>query len=515
MPDGGESSERVDGRRDRGHRGRVLRAPILAVIVAALVIGGLVDRTGTSGHAAAVPIVQPVPVAAPQAALSSSWFCAGATNSGLMPGRVDIANSGTSPAAGVVTLIPSSGASRQVSVTVAAHSLVSVGETVPGGGTWVGAIVDIDAGSVGVDQVIQSTLGVVATPCATSGSSHWYFANGFTLINAGVEISLLNPYPTDSVVDLSFTTNEGVEAPEDFQGLVVPGDGLLTVNLGTHLRRRTAIATTVSARTGSVVAWKTDWAVPPKSGEVVMGTPAANAPLADPAWPDPGLTLTLGSPSAGTSWTWPDGLTGNGINEQYLIYNPGPSTADVRLSIGLAQGTAEPFDLSVGPYEVLVVVSQQEARIPSGVPHSAVLVSVNGVPVVAERVVASGGGSEGSADWAGLGELFGGRIAATQWLVPIAVGGRGYAGSVTVYNPGLEPVKVSVAGMGHGRVTPIGGAAPVSVGPGQRAAISLNSAGSVRGSLLVDATGSVYVQTEFFRVGQQGTSLSFAVPLSP
>ena len=94
------------------------------------------------------------------------------------------------------------------------------------------------------------------TPCATSGSARWYFTYGQTLVNAGEEISLLNPYPADSVVDLSFTTDQGVEFPVGFQGIVVPAGGLVSVNIGDHLRRRQQIATTVIARTGRVVAWE-------------------------------------------------------------------------------------------------------------------------------------------------------------------------------------------------------------------------------------------------------------------
>jgi hypothetical protein len=517
--DPARATRRGPGGPRRGGSGRpvgvsVLRAPILVVIVAALIVGGLVDRMGAPADSAAVPVVEPVPVAAPPAALSSSWFCAGASGSkpSALLGRLYIANSGNAAVTGVVTIIPSNGHNRVAPLTVPAHSSALIPETVPGGAPWVGAIVDLDAGGVAVDQEVYGSLGVVATPCATSGSSHWYFANGFTYINTGVEISLVNPYPTDSVVDLSFTTDQGVEAPEDFQGLVVPGDGMLNVNLASHLRRRTAIATTVTARTGSVVAWKTDWASPPKPGQVRLGTPAASAPLADPAWPVPGVTLTLGSPSAGTTWTWPNGLTGGGLAEQYVIYNPGPSTADVKLSVGVAEGTSEPFNLSIGPYQVLPVVSQQQARIPAGAAHSAVLESTNGVPVVAERVIV---GSGGSAGWSGFGELMGGRVVAPDWLVPLAVGGTTFSGSLVLYNPGSAPVTVRIHALQNGKVSALRGIGAFTIQPGQRRPVLLDVAGSVQEPLIVQANGPVYTESDFYQKGGQGISLSFGVPLTP
>jgi hypothetical protein len=496
----------------------VRRAPILFAVVAALLVGGLLDRIGATAQGPQASLVEPAPVAAPSTALSSSWFCAGATDNGTgdhpvdAPGQVVIANSGQAPVSGDVTLVPVDGADRTVPVTIGADSSAVVNESVPGGAQWIGSIVDIDAGGVAVAQVIDSSLGKVSAPCATAGSSTWYFATGFTLVNAGVELSLLNPYPSDSVVDLSFTTDQGLEAPEDFQGLVVPARGMLSVNLGSHLRRRHFIAITVAARTGRVVAWKTDYVLAPGAGSVLVGTPAAANPLADPAWPQMGLTVTLGTPSAATTWTWPDGIAGDGADEQYDIYNPGPATAYVRLSLRLAQGQAEPFDLAVGPYQVMPVISDQQARIPSGVPHSAQLRSLNGVPVVAERWI-SGTGPTG---WQGIGELLGGRIPADGWLVPVTQIDPDHASYVILYNPGVAPVQVKIEALAGGQQVPLNGLAPTVVGPGLRVALYLNQYEAAPGAaLVVSATGPIYVESDSYgKNGTAGVSLSFGVPMT-
>ncbi len=218
-----------------------------------------------------------------------------------------IANSGAAAVPGVVTLVPSSGRAVRIPVTIPAQGRKVIAEDVRQGSPWIGAIVDIEAGGVAVQQEVSGPLGNSSAPCATAGSSQWYFAAGATLVNAQVGLSLLNPYSTDAIVDLSFTTNQGVEAPEEFQGLIVPPDGLIAVNLGDHLRRRQFIATTVTARSGRLVAWKTDVVTPPTSSEVLLGTAAADGPLSDPAAPIPGVTLTLGVPDTATSWTWAGG----------------------------------------------------------------------------------------------------------------------------------------------------------------------------------------------------------------
>jgi hypothetical protein len=477
-------------------------------VLAALIVGGLIDRAGAPAAAPAAPVVEPVPVAAPVAALSSSWFCAGARD-GWVPAQVVIANSSANPVTGTVTLVPSQGTNRQVPIQVGPRSSLSVPETVPGGSAWVGAIVDVGGGGVAVDQLVTAAQDYSAQPCASSGSTQWYFPSGMTLINAGEAISLLNPYPTESIVDLSFSTNQGLEQPQDFQGIDVPANGLVTVDLGSHLRRRTAIATTVTARTGSVVAWETQWVNPPANGQTLIGTPAANNPLADPAWPVSGISVMLGSPSAGTSWTWPDGLAGNGINESYVIYNPGSATAEVRLSLNLEQGSAEPFDLAIGAGQVVPVVSAQQARIPSGVAHSAMLQSTNGVPVVAARVVSASGVVNG------IDSLLGGRISGSQWLVPMAISDRHHTGRLVLYNPGLQAARATVTLLINGQQVPVNGVGPLTVPPGRRLAVSLPALRGGGGPLVISSSAPVYVESDAFGgVLTRGISLSWGVPLS-
>ena len=489
----------------RLHRtgGGVARAPILMVVLALLAVGGLVDRQAAPAAPAAAALA-PVPVAAPANALSSSWFCAGATDSagGLAPGRVVVANAGSTVLDGTVTLIPTKGPVVRVPVSVAPRSRRSVGEVVPGGTPWIGAVVKLDGGAAAVEQEIDSPLGESSDPCATSGSRQWYFAAGATRVNAGVEISLLNPYPTDAVVDLSFTTEQGVEQPQQFQGVVVPAGRLTTIGLGSHLRRRTEIATTIVARSGRVVAWKSDIVTPPAPGGAA----------ADPPAPVAGVTVILGAPSPATLWTWPDGVAGDGIDERYVIYNPGPGTARVQLSLQLDQGSAEPFDLSVGPEQVTTVVAGQEARIPAGVAHAAVLRSTNGVPVVAERTVAATAPSPRT----GLGELFGGRVAAEGWLLAAGRATAAYDQWVVLYNPGTEPVQASIAALAGASTSPMPGLASLAIDPGGRLAVRVNAhVPHVAAALEVLATGPVYAESDQYGTGSTpGVGLSLGVPLT-
>ena len=206
---------------------------------------------------------------------------------------------------------------------------------------------------------------------------------------------------------------------------------------------------------------------------------------------------------------WADGQTGNGINEQYVVYNPGTATADLRLDVDLDQGVAEPFDLTVPPAQVVQVVSSQEVRIPPGVGHSATLSSVNGVPVVAERTLSATSPSP----WSGLGELMGARLVATDWLIPATGADADHAGRIVVYDPGV-PV----------RLTRRGPQRPVRVvlktlvvDSGRRAIVPLNAFGAVLDlPIVVHASGPVYVESDLYGTrGTPGLNLSFGVPLTP
>jgi hypothetical protein len=332
--------------------------------------------------------------------------------------------------------------------------------------------------------------------CATSGSNKWYLPTGQTRVNASETILILNPYPTDSIADLSFTTDQGVEQPQDFQSLDVPPDGLIAIPLGSHLRRRASIATTVSARSGSLVAWSEEMITPPTTGQPIVGTPQASAPLADPAAPVPGISLTLGSPAAGLSWEWPDGLDGDGVDEQYVVYNPGKETADVSLAIGLQQGSAEPFQLTVGPGQVVPVISGQQARIPSGAPHVALLTSTNGVPVVAARSVAAK-----TTSMSGIASMLGEQLSSRNWLVPWSATDSGYRGQLIVDNPGPGPASVTVTIAGE----------PVTQSIGSAGRLALAVTPKSPSPLTVSADQPVYVEYDLYHGAY---SLSSAIPLS-
>jgi hypothetical protein len=494
-------------------RARIARLPTVIAVVVVLVVGILVGRQGPS-PAQAQPRSAVGPEAAPAAAFSSSWFCAGATDTtnGFAPGQLVITNAGSRLLEATITFVGNNRTHRTATVAVGADDRRLVSEAVPGGSPWIGAMVDLDGGAATVEQELVGSLGTATEPCATAGSTSWYFTNGATRINASSVVTLLNPYPDSATANFTFTTNEGVEAPGAFQGVDVPPDSLVAVDLGRHLRRRSRIATSVGVSAGRLVAWQTEIVSPPPKGTPFLGTRAASRPNADPASPVFGVTETLGAPSVATSWYWPQGSTAAGLDEQYTIYNPGTHTAQVKLAVSLPQGSAEPFTVSVGPEEVVPITAAGQARIPSGSTYSVSLASDNGVGVVASRTVSA----QAPSVIRGIGGLLGARQPAKQWLLGAGAVSADLDEEIVLSNPGDTTVTVSAQRVASGRRQAIPGLS-VRLGPG---AETLWNLGAVRpapsNALLVSGTGPIVVGSELIgRKHAAGVSLSLGVPLAP
>lgn len=484
----------------------VPRIGILVVVAGVLVAAGLADRP--AGTSAAAPAAVAMPIAAPPAALSSSWFCAGAIGQPAhqADGRLVVANAGSRALKGTVTVIPSAGPPTTQAIAVGADNRVTVVETAGGSAPYIAAVVALDGGQAAVQQVVAGPDGATSsTPCATTGSNSWYFPAGTTQEAATLQVSLLNPYPDDAIADLSFTTEQGQENPQDFQGIVIPANHVVGLDLGSHLRRRAAVATTVKLRVGRVAAFATQ-VVHTQSQAAAAAAPPGTVP-----W-TPGLSVVLGSPSPGTTWWWPDGAAGDGFNEQYVIYNPGAAEARVTVSVDLDQGSSDPFQLTVDPHSVVAVVSNSESRIPKGVGHAVTLRSTNGVGVIAERMVQA----VAPAPQTGLAQVPGSRLLGRHWLLPGTGIADGVTQSVVIYNPGTAPVSVAVKHLSDGQLLGLSGSEEIRIAPNHRfvvAADAQNPNPALSDAVVIESSGPVAALRSSSPVKGPGIDESLGVPL--
>lgn len=469
------------------------RLPAVIVIVALLVVGLVVDRQapasgGGAGAGRAAVLATAMPSVAPATALSSSWYCPGATAvpGGQADGTVVIANVGARPLDATVTVVPSTGTAKAVPVTVGPRSRTTVHEADVVQAPQAAVLVELRGGGGAVEQQVDGPSGRDVTPCASTASDHWFFATGSTDKGDSFLLALFNPFPGDAIIDLSFVTGEGPTVPADFQGLVVPARGLRVVDVGEHVRRRPEIATSIVARTGRVVAGRLQ----------TRTTPA-------------GMTDTLGAPSVGTEWTFPDGLTADAVTERYHVFNPGSREAQVVVDLALDQGDAEPVTLSVPPLSSLDLLANDEPRIPKGVGHAAVVRTTNGAAIVVERTIEA----VKPAIRTGLADILGSPRSAARWV--LAAGGTGSAQDETValVNPGDAQVTASFSSLG-GPQAAVPGLDHVEVPAGRRTVVRLGDhLNQEQLSLLVSATGPVVVERDLARVGKPGLAATIGIPL--
>ena len=466
------------------------RGPALLAF-AALLVAGVVADVAVHAPQAAKAAPRPVmPTAGPASALSSTWYCplATADKAGQASGTIVVSNPARTRLSGTITLFTVQGKPVKVSVSVPALSRTSIREADHLQAPFVAAEVDLDGGLGVVEQVVSGSLGDSISACSSTASTQWNFAEGNTSKDAVLLLSLFNPFPEDAIVDLSFTTDQGRAIPDAFQGLVVPGRGVIVVNVGDHVRRRDEVSTTVSARSGRVIA-----------GKIQTFSGGGHK----------GIALVLGAPQLGRMWYFPDGFVTDGVTEKFHIYNPGSKEAQVQLSFALEQGAAEPFDITVPPGSRYTLTASGETRIPKGDAHAVTAKSTNGVPVVIERTI----DSLSPAPRQGYTDLLGAQAAATDWV--LAAGGttETFDEWVVVLNVSGTTAHVDFGALANGQTLPIDGLQDTTIPAGQRRGFRIGD--HIKRSdlpMTIHSTVPVVIERGMFRVGGLGMASAIGIP---
>jgi len=406
------------------------RWALLGMVVVVLAGLAVLDRgiARTAPAPAAVPLAAE---AAPAPSESSSWYCAGGSGGGNgVPGAtVYLTNTTRTPVAGTVTVGNESGTAATSRVEVPPGGQVAV---VPGQlarGAWLAARVDLDRGGVVATQTMGPASAWAVAPCASTASPTWYFASGSTAPGSRLLLALFNPTTTPAVVDTTFATAGGkMSQPAPFEGVVVAPGQVVVADVGTYVQDEPLVATTVSARSGAVVADE----VEARQGVVA------------------GLSLRLGVPAPRPSWSLPGIEDPAAGSSSLAVLNPTSRAEEVQVDVQLETGPAAPFDQVVGPGDVWQLETSSARRIPAAQPFT-VHVSTRGAGggVVVDRVVSSTGSTgganagAGSAASAGAGAPGWGSVPAAAavpgllvWALPGPVG------------PGSSPPRLGLSSLG-------------------------------------------------------------------
>jgi hypothetical protein len=515
-------------------------------ILSGVLAGGLVlqaaDRTDTGDAAGGAAVVAGValPASAPPGTLSSTWYCAGgsATAGGVADHLLLIANPTDEDRTATITvlaggfaapaIIPGDAAAESTTTTTAAvtttteapapvaptivdlpaQSRVDLALSSLVDAPLAGAIVEVDGGQVAVEHQITGADGGTATaPCSTTASTSWSFPWGVTARGARELLVFMNPFPDDASLDIAFATDEGARDTLRFRNFVVPGRSVVGAYVDDPggAQRKEQVSAQVNVRSGRLVVDRIQ----------IFG--------GDDDDDREGITLGLGAPVPAETWTFPDGMLAEGIREQFVVFNPSDDVAEVEVEFRLeapeTNPAPEPFELTVlpGRFSILELPDPLAApddlpRLPMDVPHSAIVRSLNGVPITAERVVISSGSST-----VGVGAALGSPVAAPTWYF---AGGGIVPGQrdvyLTLFNQSNDEIATfSVIALADGQPLALPDLQNREISPGGRVAIRLSDHTELeRLALVVQADGPVVAERRFYRVNGRGISQSIGIPLA-
>jgi hypothetical protein len=478
--------------------GKVRRGSILLVL-AALLAGAIVyDGRASSSQASAqrVDAVTDGPAVPDAESLSASWYCAEGTSS--PDGRADetilIASVSDARTEATVTVMPGGSAapvSRTVRLAARAEARVRVADLVATPEPAV--VVEVVGGQAVVAHELAANDDVATEPCTRSASSDWYFAGGTTLKGSQQFVALFNPFGDDAIVDVTFLTDDGVQEPDGAQALVVPRRSRVSVPVHDLVPRQRNVAVRVQARSGRVVA---------ERSQLFDGT-ASEGEIARR-----GIALSLGAQSPRRDWYFANGTKSAGAGGVVGVANFGASTTTVEVDVALEGDLTLPAQSISVPARGVVAVDVA-AGVPSGSDYAVTVIARDleghSAPVVAELFEwwPESSASTGAATTLGSTRL------ARRWVV--ALPAAKVAGVVTVLDPGARPLTADLLVFDAGDVTGPPSAPERAVDAGRFAEFVLDDLGADGDHVLV-VTADRPIAVGVTYTGPAGAAASAAIP---
>lgn len=508
------------------------RAPAVLLLLG-LLVGLFVLQS--SGRAADDTSDMALEVGGPVAAVGedqgSTWYCAAGfgTPDAQNDHRVIVTNDSDQVATGSLTIFPSlldtvgnpvpfERAVQPLEIAPYSQQVVSLAPIVASldpllatnTGSFVGALAEFSAGGVSVEHATITPFGRDIAPCSTTAGTNWWFASGTTTSDVSYQLYLLNPFPDDAVVDITFLTDGGVRTPSTFTGRLIPSQSLTMLDLSPSFAPWDQVTAEITTRTGRVVA------------ERIQLFRNEQGPV--------GVSLTPGVNVMAEQWFFPAGAAAPGTAESYVIFNPNDEPAEVEFELkpdsadragdiaplGVSMGANERWvvNVSVHPAHPVSTVATIDATTVAG-RGERFFVSVrsfNGVPIVVERILTRPvDQARGVATSFGLTRSSTSQVLAIpQWLETDVPEDAARRGELAVLNPAgdtISRVEVWVGG---------GGAAAVlreqaELAPRRRAAFDLNTL--LRpGDTWIRVVSSSGTMAEIVVAPANGIAVSAAIP---
>ncbi len=442
---------------------RVFRLPIIMFIVGLLIAGVVVEHIGTDSVTTDQRLDAEMPTVRPASSVGSTWYCAAGSATGDTTGfaeqTVSIANTSDQEVTGRLTAYTDKGDTLAQPIRVGAHARQTIRMSDVVKALWSSALVELSGGEVAVSQVFQGPAGRAVGACSSAPAPDWYFPSGTTRNGSRNLLALFNPFPGDATVDINFDTEDGARTPQQFQGLVLRGGRVTVVDVGAVVTLREHVATSVHSRTGRVIVQQLQSADGREGGQE-------------------GLAVTLGATTVSKVWTFPAATPpGSEAHEIVSVLNLGETDASVEVQVQIDHadqvGSVEPYRLSVPAGRSATVDLMSDGRIPKDAIRWIIARTVEGSPVVAERVI----GAKRAADSGGFTYTMGLPVGATRWLATLGAPAWASSSVLAIANPlAVGDASVTVTVHGAGGAKDLSGAITVVVAPGERMTVDLSAA---------------------------------------
>ncbi len=436
-------------------------------------------------------------------AIAATWYCGGGTatgEGGTAELSLLLANDDRRGGVAEITFMGVAGKEATTEVDVPAHGRARVKASEVLEADWVGAVVEVRGGRVGVDREVTGPLGFDAAPCSTVASDHWFVASGSTVRGSREYLSLFNPFPDAASVSISFATDSGRRTPRSLRALSIPGRSVRTIDVGKIITNRSAVAATIVMRSGRVVVDRVQ-TYDGQGEDIGTGKDAS---------PPEGLVSTAAVPVRAPRWIFPGMRVAAGVETQIAVYNPGSKTAEVDVAVTYEDPKlnpeVEPRALTIRPREQAIVRLSDIPGIVSDLDAWVDIRSLDGVPVVAERLSFFNDPSPRS----GATATAGSPIAATEWMVTQAGATKSRSATVQVANPGDTSARITVITLSDGDRDVLE-TASVVIPAGDRRSLDLDGAGPAA-TVIVHSSKPVVVASSLSMADGPGISVQPALP---
>lgn len=473
-----------------------IRSIVGAAIVAAM---GLLGIAGREQSVALDPVftflgAPTMPFVPAGQFVTSSWFCPGvpAGEDGV-GGHVVVTNPSDEPLEGRITAFTTTEDAPSVEqrLTVPARSSQTIElSDLQTTGSFLSAVVEINGGGGFVEQEAVHPAGNAVAACSNAASSTWYFADGYTVDDSDERLVITNPYPSTAIVDIGFVTQDGSRNPGRLQGLPIPAHSVRVIDFGA--KDEPILAAQVVAARGRVVAGRTEHFI---GGDRL------------------GYTVGLGAPSLASQYYFADGEVGDGIREEYRIFNASEQdvTVDAVFLFGATTVLAEDFinqvsiEVPAGGYGTLDTADV--AGLPEG-RHGMVFSTFAGDAIVVERVLTRPAG-DSYATTVVMGSPS--ALASTRWSGAIS-SSLAVEDVFVVLNVDLLDTTVTVSTLGPGGFVPVPGLEAVPLPAGSVVSIPLTDEDTLGRPFRIESGQRIYVERSLPRGTElRGRSGSFAL----